>query len=127
MGKWLSRRGMEGNRGAAGRRLEAWPDRPLREITPDMVEERHAAIGKAAGPAAANSAMRAMRAVWNHALDRDGTLPANPVRRLKGDGWFPMPTRTRSVRSDELAAFYGAVDGLPNPTARIARIALLAA
>jgi hypothetical protein len=57
-----------------------------------MVEEQHAAIGKTAGPASANGAMRMLRAVWNHALDRDGSLPANPVRRLKR-GWFPMPPR----------------------------------
>ena len=53
-----------------------------------MVEERHAAIGKAAGPASADADMRMLRAVWNHGLDRDGSLPANPVRRLKR-GWFP--------------------------------------
>jgi integrase len=115
--KSLAPRSVEEYQRSVARHLEAWLDRPLREVTPDMVEERHAAIGKAAGPAAANSAMRALRAVWNHALDRDGTLPANPVRRLKGDGWFPTPPRTRSVRADELAAFFRAVDELPNRTA----------
>ncbi|HYU12156.1 MAG TPA: Arm DNA-binding domain-containing protein, partial [Stellaceae bacterium] len=99
--KSLSPRSIEEYQRSVSRHLEAWLDRPLREVTPDMVEERHAAIGEAAGPAAANSAMRALRAVWNYALDRDGTLPANPVRRLKGDGWFPTLPRTRSVRADE--------------------------
>lgn len=115
--KSLSPRSIEEYKRSVARHLDAWLDRPLREITPDMVEERHAAIGKGAGPAAANSAMRALRAVWNFALDRDGSLAANPVRRLKGDGWFPTPPRTRSVRADQLAAFYKAVDELPNRTA----------
>jgi integrase len=115
--KSLSPRSIEEYKRSMSRHLEAWLDRPLREVTPDMVEDKHAAIGKAAGPAAANSAMRALRAVWNYALDRDGTLGANPVRRLKGDGWFPTPPRTRSVRADDLAHFYAAVDALPNRTA----------
>jgi integrase len=115
--KSLSPRSVEEYRRSVARHLESWLDRPLRDVTPDMVEEKHKAINKAAGPAAANSAMRALRAVWNHALDRDDTLPANPVRRLKGDGWFPTPPRTRSVRADQLAAFYRAVDELPNRTA----------
>jgi len=99
----------------SAKHLEAWLDRPLREITADMVEERHAAIGKAAGPASANGAMRILRVVWNQALDRDGSLPTNPVRRLKR-GWFPMPPRTRMARPDELAAWYVAVDALSNRT-----------
>ena len=41
---------------------------------------------------------RALRAIWNHALDRDDSLPANPVRRLKDDGWFKLTPRERLVR-----------------------------
>jgi integrase len=115
--KSLSPRSIEEYQRSVERHLEAWLDRPLRVISPDMVEERHEALGRTAGPAAANSAMRALRAIWNHALDRDGTLGANPVRRLKGDGWFPTPPRTRSVRADQLADFYRAVEALPNRTA----------
>ena len=114
--KSLSPRSVEEYRRSVTRHLDAWLDRPLRSVTPDMVEEKHAAIGKATGPASANGAMRALRAIWNHALDRDDTMPANPTRRLKRDGWFPMPPRTRSVRADELAAFYEAVDALANRT-----------
>jgi integrase len=97
--------------------LNAWLDRPLREITLEMVEEKHAAIGKAAGPAAANGAMRAFRALWNFALDRDGTMPANPVRRLKR-AWYALPPRERIVRADELPAFYKAIQNLPSRTHR---------
>lgn len=51
------------------------------------------------------------------ARDRDGTLPENPVRRLK-KSWFNLQSHTRMVRSDELPAFFRAVDALPSRTAR---------
>jgi integrase len=98
-------------------RLEAWLDRPLREVTTELVEAKHAEIGRRSGMAAANGTMRGLRAVWNFALDRDGTMPANPTRVLKRKGWFPTPTRTRSVRAEELAHFFKAVDQLPNQVA----------
>jgi integrase len=115
--KNLRPRTVEGYRDSVARHLEAWLDRPLRGITPAMVEEKYAAIGREAGPAAANNAMRALRAVWNAALDRDETLPANPVRILKRGGWFDVRPRTRFVREDQLAGFYKALGELPNRTA----------
>ena len=48
--KSLSPRSIEEYQRSVQRHLEPWVDRPLREITPDMVEDRHAAIGKASGP-----------------------------------------------------------------------------
>ena len=115
--KDLRERSVENYRHAVERHLETWLDRPLGKITADMVEDRHAAIGEAAGPAAANGAMRAFRALWNFALDRDSTLPANPARRLKR-AWFPMPPRERLVRAVELPSFCKAVDALPSRTHR---------
>ena len=108
-------RSVENYRHAVERHLNAWLDRPLREVTPEMVEEKHAAIGKTAGPAAANGAMRAFRALWNFVLDRDGAMPANPVRRLKR-AWYALPPRERMVRADELPAFYKAIENLPSRT-----------
>jgi integrase len=114
--KELRPRSIEEYRRSVERHLEPWLDRPLRGITREMVEERHAAIGDKAGRATADGAMRALRVVWNHALDRDETLPANAVRVLKRGGWFKPSPRTRSVRPDELARFYAAVEALPNRT-----------
>lgn len=115
--KGLRPRTVEEYRDSARRYLEAWLDRPLPEIRPEMVEERHAAIGRERGPAAADSAMRVLRLVWNYALDRDGSMAANPVRILKRKGWFKPPPRTRSVRADELARFYDTICALPNRVA----------
>jgi integrase len=116
--KELRPRSIEEYRRSVERHLGSWLDDPLRDITREMVEERHATIGATSGKATADAAMRALRVVWNFALDRDETLPANPVRVLKKRGWFRPPPRTRMVRMDELARFYAAVEELPNRTAR---------
>jgi integrase len=112
--------------------LADWLDRPLREISGDMIEDRHIAIaggvkargngsrrggGLVTGASTSNSVMRSLRLVWNFAAERDETLGPHPVKRLRR-GWFPEPRRERMVRPDELAAFYTAVVGLPSRTAR---------
>src|SRR4051812_16965952 len=111
------RRGVE-------RHLKAWLDRPLKEVTPEMVEARHRAIaeeveaaGRHSGESTANGVMRSLRLLWNYAADRDPDLPANPVRRLKRQ-WYPERKRERLVRAEEMPRFYQAVLGLPNPVAR---------
>src|ERR1044071_6786692 len=75
------------------------------------------AITAAAAPSTANGGMRALRAIWYWAAERDPELPPNPVRRLKR-AWFPEPRRERLVGSHQLPAFYVAVDALPSRTAR---------
>ncbi len=106
--------------------LEAWLDKPLREITPEMVEARHAAIKQevedrkqsamAKGHSAANMAMRVLRLIWNHAAERM-PLPDNPVRRLRR-GWYPEKRRKTIVKKSDLAAFYQAIMALPNTVQR---------
>ena len=88
---------------------------PLRDLTPQMVEQEHARIGKTFGPAGANNAMRVLRAAYNH-IARDADLPANPVNLR--EHWFDLPRREGCVRGDDLPRFYAAVAGLPNPVAR---------
>ena len=81
------RKSVEEYRASIERHLAAWLNRPLREITPEMVEARHRAIaaevlagGRYSGEASANGAMRALRVLWNFAMEREPNLPANPVR-----------------------------------------------
>jgi integrase len=106
------------------RHLKAWLDRPIKDITPEMVEARHRAIasevqaaGRHNGEATANGVMRSLRFLWNFAAERDPDLPANPVRRLQRQ-WFETKRRERLVRADELPRFYEAVLNLPSATAR---------
>ena len=68
------------------------------------------------GRASANGAMRVLRALYNYALDRDATLPPNPVRLRRQ--WHRVPARERHLGTDELPAFYQAVLALPNPIGR---------
>ena len=120
----LAERSRQGYRTSVERYLKSWLDTPLREITREMVENRHKAIaketakagrsggGENTGRSTADGAMRALRAIYNGALDRDSTLPPNPVRLRKA--WFGVAPRERFVTGDQLPAFYRAVDALPN-------------
>jgi integrase len=116
---------------AVERYLSGWLNRPLREITPEMVEQRHSAIadevergGRYKGQVAANFAMITLRILWNFAADRLPDLPANPVRRLQR-AWFPEQRRERHVRADQLPAFYAAIKQMDNHIARDFLVLLL--
>jgi integrase len=96
-------------------KLGDWLDLPLRRITPEMVDSRFHEIGK---PATANATLRVFRILWNWACDRDPTMPErSPTRTLKGQ-WYDIAPRERIVKGDDLPAFYGAVDALPNKLLR---------
>jgi integrase len=127
--KDLSPKSTAGYRRSVERHLKPWLDLPLCEISGDMIEERHRTIKreldrgndqdgsvKVTGEATANGVMRAFRLLWNFAAERDPDLPANPVRRLR-KGWYHVARRERMVRTDQLPAFYAAVDALPSRTA----------
>jgi integrase len=111
--------------------LAAWLDRPLREITPDMVEARHRnlqeeveAKGRTAGNVTANTTMRSLSILWNFALEREPGLGPNSVSRLRRQ-WYPVYRRERVVPADKLPAFYAAIDALPNPIQRDYMLLLL--
>jgi integrase len=56
--------------------------------------------------------MAALRAIYNYALDRDETLPPNPVRLRKE--WFNVAPRERFLNGDQLPVFYTALGDLEN-------------
>ena len=105
------------------RYLEAWLNLSLRDITSEMVEQRHRSIvvevGKSneryKGTFTANAAMRTLRILFNFAAERIPDLK-NPVRLRRQ--WYPEPRRERVVRAAELPTFYQSVCALPNPIAR---------
>src|SRR5216683_874673 len=99
--KDLRQRSVDGYRASVERHLAGWLDRPLRELTPDAVEAKHAAIGEGAGPATANSAMRALRAIWNFAMDRGVKLLLfTGLRRNEAAAlrWSEVDLRERVIR-----------------------------
>jgi integrase len=99
------------------RTLAAWLDKPLREITGDMVEGRHRALAAEIGNFTANAALRSFGIFYNHALEQAPDLPANPVRRLKRQ-WYPEPPRRRKLAPAQMPAFYDAVLALDNAVQR---------
>lgn len=100
--------------------LRDWLEKPLREISRDMVSRRHLAIAAkvkteegTSGEALANLVFKVFRAIYTLAADADDELPTNPVAALKRR-WFMVERRQRSVKLDRLAAFHASVLKLEN-------------
>ncbi|MBT8134629.1 MAG: integrase family protein [Gammaproteobacteria bacterium] len=101
-----------------------WQNKPLTEITKDMVQLRHSALGKRS-KARANNAMRVLRAVFNHAIsnyeDSHGkqVILNNPVDRLSQmHAWYKVGRRQTLIKPDELPDWFAATMQLNNETTR---------
>lgn len=104
--------------------LSDWLPKRLADIDKDMIEQRHADIGKTA-PARANNTMRVLRAVFNHAIakyeneDGKSVFNTNPVDRLsKNRAWYATEKRTSVLKPHELKTFYEATGQLANGATR---------
>lgn len=93
-----------------------WKDRPLVELSKDLVAKRHQRLSEKHGPAYADGAMRCLRAIINVAQYQyeapDGTplLPDNPVRRLSQTrAWNRVQRRTTYIKPSQLKAWFDAV------------------
>ncbi len=130
LSKDLRARTREGYRFLVERHFYDWLDRPLRNITRPMVEERHKTIAEniakearnrlATGHSSANSAVRVLRILWNFASegrDIEGLPSKNPAR-LHKNVWYPSKERTGHVNENELKNFYEAAMALENPIQR---------
>jgi integrase len=95
--------------------LADWNALRLSDITAEMVSHRHIGLGEEKGRASANSAMRLLRAVYNHARRGKPTM-INPVQ-LSGQ-WYRIERRRRLVGADRLKQFYQAVLRLESPVQR---------
>lgn len=101
-----------------------WLPKRLIDISKDMVEAKHLALGQKA-PARANNTMRVLRAVYNHALakyeDSDGKalFSINPVDRLNNNrAWYPTVRRQSLLKPHELSTFFTATGELSNDVSR---------
>lgn len=102
-----------------------WQDKPLLAITKDKVAKHHVQLGEDNGKAYANLSMRVLRALFNFAIgqyeDKQGRslITENPVKRLSQTrAWYRVERRQTVIKSHELAAWYQAVQQLPNETLR---------
>jgi integrase len=97
--------------------LSDWMDLPMSAVTYDMVVERHAKIGNASGPYAANHTIKQLRAVLN---SHPVTRKANPV---EGIVWFKPNEEldehgqpvSKVIPLDQLPAWWKAAGELDNP------------
>jgi integrase len=88
------------------RLLSDWLDKPLARLgrQPQLVAERHDTISKEHGPYIANSAMRSLRAVYNHARKTNTDLPsANPTLAVD---WNPEKRRNTGMGTADLPGWF---------------------
>lgn len=109
---------IKGYQQSMGKHLEAWYTKPLKEISRDMVEQRHKRISEK-HPVAANNVMRTLRALFNFAngkyegAEGEVLFADNPVSRLSHNRqWTPEKRRQTIIKSGELAGWFMGVDTL---------------
>ena len=92
-----------------------WFNKPLLDITKDMVAKRHREFGERS-KARANSAMRLLRALFNFAAgeyeDSQGRslILENPIKRLSHTrAWYRVNRKQTVIKTHELPAWYKAV------------------
>jgi integrase len=106
--------------------LSDWVDKPLSDITRDMVEQRHRDItwgnvGFKASPTRANYVMRVVRALFNYAIGQyedersEPLFLHNPTQRITHNkAWNKEKRRQGIVKNYELRRWYEGVMHLPN-------------
>lgn len=100
--------------------LGDWLNKPIIEITKDMIEARFRKLSKVS-PSRANKTMRNLRAILNYAIvkyeDNNGEsfLRQNPVNRLTQlRAWHREERRSTLIKHYDLAPWYKAVMNLTN-------------
>jgi integrase len=103
-----------------------WLDLPARSITGDMVLKKHAEIGQRS-PAMANSTMKALRALYNHATEaHEDVFLKNPVRKLSSlKAWYTIDRRDTFIQVEDLKAWFDSVQVMENRTTRMLMLFLL--
>lgn len=93
-----------------------WLQRPMKDITGEMVMRRFREVTEANGPAYANHATRAFRSIWNFARARfrapngGHLLPECPVQRIsEARMWNRVERRQTLIKRTELPGWYRAV------------------
>jgi len=101
------------------RYVKDWLEKPLADITKDMVAKRHREIGEEHGQASANLTMRVLSTIYNFASakyeDASGrsVFPENPVNRLRqARSWYKEERRQTVIKPHQLPAWYAGVMAL---------------
>jgi integrase len=101
--------------------LDDWMKRPLAELKPSMMADRHELMTTKNGPRAANKAMKNIRAAWNLARGRHPELPANILAGDKHSRGFAYNEESfggDSVPWRDLPGWWTTVHDIANPVRR---------
>lgn len=95
-----------------------WLKEPLKEITLQMIEERHDQV-TLKSPYAANRMIAIIGAIWEHSEIYDDNLPANPARKARRAGIMNKEfRRDAAINADDLPAWRRGVERLADPVHR---------
>jgi integrase len=95
--------------------LSDWQNKPLAEITRQMVNARHRRIGETSGPYAANSTKRAFDVAYNRAMKQYEDLPINPTINIV---MFPEYSRNAAISAELLATCHKEIQAILHPIRR---------
>ncbi len=100
--------------------LSSWLNKPIADVTKDMVSKRHGDLSKTAGDHTANNVFRMFRRVYNCInAHLDDALPQNPVARLSATKQWAKVGRRQTIIADcDLPEWYRAVRAIDNPFMR---------
>ncbi|MEA5113354.1 MAG: integrase family protein [Geobacteraceae bacterium] len=104
-----------------------WLNKPIAEITSEMIAARHLKTAKETGSVPANKLGRYLRLLFNFAMAKKYTeLPENPVRILSTTGQWRKETRRQKIlQPAELPQWFDAVMGLEQPITRTSMLLML--
>lgn len=104
--------------------FEDWLKKPVNSITERMVLARHKKISKT-GKTTANTTMRVLRLTMNYAkaLKMIGSVPTDILSDARL--WHKNNRKDRVIPSDQLKAWYEAVEALPNERAKVYLLMIL--
>lgn len=115
----LSIRTVDDYKKAVKNYLEDWKNKPLDQITKEMVVQRNSYIRQNHGGAVATKAMRVLSSVYNTASLFDDNLPENPVIRLsRANLWYRSKPRDGYIKEHQMPKWYNAVVQHPSTTIR---------
>ena len=96
-----------------------WQNKPLAEISKDLIEHKHREIGERS-EAQANLSMRFMRALFNFAIGQyedavgNAIITDNPIKRISQTrAWYRVDRRQTVIKGRDLPAWFKAVNALP--------------
>ena len=92
--------------------LSDWQNKPLAEITRQMVNARHRRIGETSGPYAAHSTKRAFDVAYNRAMKQYEDLPINPTINIVR---FPEYPRKAAISAELLATCHKEIQAILHP------------